>query len=231
MRMFLIFVFCCGALMFAAPSPAVAQVESSPMKKQKPIPPSLPQIGELGENVYDMAKANDWTQAAEKLAALKDAVKKLGSELPAARADEDHFKETVIAIEKAVTAKDRQATMRGANEVTLLVANLTEPFGPKIPADVTRLDYYGRELEVWSAAEDINKLKATVTKMQKTWDRLRPTVMAHNGMAEAKQFDKLMTQAQTAKSSHEYDRAAAALLEAVDTLETVFEQDSSTGNK
>ncbi len=67
--------------------------------------------------------------------------------------------------------------------------------------------------------------------MQKTWDDLRPTVMAHNGTAEAKQFDKLMTQAQTAKSPHEYDRAAAALLEAVDTLETVFDQDSSTERK
>ncbi len=223
MRMFLILAVCCGALMFVAPPPARAQAESSKTTKQKPIPPSLPQIGELGENVYDMAKARDWTKAADKLAALKGAVTRLASELPAAGADEDHLKEQVIAIDKAVTAKDRQATMRAANQMTLLVAKLTEPFGPKVPADVTRLDYYGRELEVWSAAEDINKLKATIAEMQKTWDRLRPTVIAHNGTAQAKQFDKLMTQAQTAKSRPEYDAASAALLEAVDTLEKVFE--------
>ncbi len=147
MRMFFIFAVCCGALLFVAPS-APAQVESSTTAKQKPIPPCSPRSVNWARTSMTWPRQTDWTQAAEKLAALKDEVKRLGSELPAAGTDEDHSEEKVIAIDKAVTAKDRQATMRAANQVTLLVANLTEPFGPTVPADVTRSTTMGAS---WSS--------------------------------------------------------------------------------
>ena len=70
--------------------------------------------------------------------------------------------------------------------------------------------------------QDQAKLKATAVDMRKTWDRLRATVVAHKGPAEAKQFDKLMAQVEAAKSSRDYGLAATTVLEAVDKLEKVF---------
>ena len=215
-------VVCWGALAFLGPAPVHAQSKSPSPSKRIEIPASLPKIGELGENVYDLAKARDWTKTAEKLAALEDAVKGLAADSAAARADKDRLKAHMAALGKAVTAKDRQAAMREANRVTLIAANLTEPFDPKVPVDVTRLDYYGRELEVWAAAGDKDRLKATATAMRKTWDRLRPAVVAHKGAAEAKQVDELMAQVEAAKSSREYGLVATPVLEAVDQLEKVF---------
>jgi hypothetical protein len=112
--------------------------------------------------------------------------------------------------------------MRVANQVTLIAANLTEPFALKVPVDVTRLDYYGRELEIWAAADDEAKLRETAAEMRKTWDRLRPTVVDHKAAAEAKQFDELVARVEAAKSSREYSLAATSVLEGVDNLENVF---------
>ena len=36
----------------------------------------------------------------------------------------------------------------------MIAADLIEPFNPQVPAAITRLDYYGRELEIGSAALD-----------------------------------------------------------------------------
>src|SRR6266404_665243 len=45
------------------------------------VPSSLANAGEYGENVYDYAKANDWKNADVKLAALRDAVKHVGTDV------------------------------------------------------------------------------------------------------------------------------------------------------
>ena len=215
-------IVCCGLLAFVGPAPVRAQSDSSSPGKQMKTPASLSAIGEFGENVYDLAKAGAWTKAATKLGALKDAVKGLAADSAAVPADQDQLGHHVAVLDEAVTAKNRQAAMREANRVTLIVANMTEPFDPKVPVDVTRLDYYGRELEVWAAAEDMDKLKATADDMLEVWDRLRPTIVAHKGAATAKRFDRLMAQVEVAKSSREYGHAATPVLEAVDMLEEVF---------
>ena len=66
---------------------------------------------------------------------------------------------SIAALEKAVGAKDRQVTMQEANQITLIAADLSEPFHPQVPVDIARLDYYGRELELWSAVKNEAKLK------------------------------------------------------------------------
>src|SRR5437763_1046249 len=63
---------------------AVADTQA-PGKTQK-VPDSLVDVGEFGENIYDHAKAKDWSKAGEKLDALKGAVKKMAGELKDAKA-------------------------------------------------------------------------------------------------------------------------------------------------
>ncbi len=70
--------------------------------------------------------------------------------------------------------------MHEANEVTLDVANMTAAYKLNVPVEVTRLDYYGRELEVWAQAQDTNKLQAAAREMRQTWDSLRPRIEAQS---------------------------------------------------
>jgi hypothetical protein len=189
-------------------------------KEQSP-PPSLANAGEYGENVYDFAKANDWKNADVKLAALRDEVKKVRTDVKNKSAAVDHLGENVAALNQAVTTKDRQTAMREANQVTLDVADMTTAYKLSVPVEVTKLDYYGRELEVWAEAKDANKLDATTRQMRRTWDSLRPTIEAHS-KTEAKKFEGLVAQAESAKTPADYTRVATLQLNEVDNLEKFF---------
>jgi hypothetical protein len=185
------------------------------------VPTSLANAGEYGENIYDYAKANDWKNAGVKLAALKDAAGKVRTEVKNKSAAVDRLDGQVAALDRAVAAKDRQATMREANQVTLDVANMTAAYKLSVPVDVVKLDYYGRELEVWAQAQDPTKLQATAADMRRTWDSLRPSIQAHSA-TEAKKFETLVAQVESAKTSADYARAAAPVLNEVDNLEKLF---------
>jgi hypothetical protein len=200
---------------------AAASTTNSAVIKEESVPTSLANAGEYGENVYDYAKANDWKNANVKVTALRDAAKTVRTDVKKQRAAVDRLDTNVVALDRAVTAKDRQATMREANQVTLDVADMTTAYKLSVPVEVTKLDYYGRELEVWGQAQDANKLQATAREMRRTWDSLRPNVAAKNA-TEAKKFEALVTQVESAKASGDYTRVATPLLNEVDNLEKLF---------
>jgi hypothetical protein len=188
------------------------------------VPTSLSNTGEYAENVYDYAKANDWKNADVKLAALRDSVKKARTDVLNKAAEVDRIDGDVAAVDRAVTARDRQSSIREANQVTLDVANMTASYKLIVPVDVTRLDYYGRELEVWVLAKDMDKLQANASEMGRTWETLRPSVEARSA-TEAKKFDALVAQAESAKTPADYARVSTPLLNEVDTLEKLFQRD------
>ena len=194
---------------------------SSASTAQGSVPTSLSNAGEYGENIYDYAKANDWKNAGAKLAALKDAVKQVRTDVKNQSSAVQQLNTHVAAVDSAVTAKDRKATMREANQVTLDVANMTSAYKLTVPVEVTKLDYYGRELEVWAQAQDANKLQATGREMRQTWDSLRPTITAKSA-TETKKFESLVAQVESAKKPADYARVATPVLNEVDNLEKLF---------
>jgi hypothetical protein len=200
----------------ATPHPA-----SAAMTTEESVPPSLANAGEYGENVYDYAKARDWKNADVKLAALKESVKQARADVKDSSAVVDLLDGNVAALDRAVTAKDRQSAMREANQVTLDVANMTTAYKLSVPVEVIRLDYYGRELEVWEQAKDTNKLQATAREMRQTWDALRPSIEAKN-VTEAKRFEVLVAQVEGARVPADYARVATPVLDEVDNLEKLF---------
>ena len=195
---------------------------SAAVTTEERLPVSLSDAGEYGENVYDYAKANDWKNADVKVAALRGVIKKVRTNVKNQSAAVDRLDTNVAALERAVTAKDRQAAMQTANQVTLDVANMTTAYKLSVPVEVTKLDYYGRELEVWAQAKDANKLQTTTREMRQTWDSLRPTIAAKSA-AEAKKFDALVAQVELAKTSADYQRVAKPVLDEVDNLEKLFQ--------
>jgi len=86
---------------------------------------------------------------------------------------------------------------------------------------VIRLDYYGRELEIWAEAKDTNNLQTTAREMRREWGALRSSVEAHNA-AEAKRFGALVVQVESAKTPSDYASAATLVLSEVDKLEELF---------
>src|SRR5207302_6903010 len=105
----------------ATPPSTAVTTEASP-------PVSLSDAGEYGENIYDYAKANDWKNADVKLTALKDAIKKVRTDVKNQSAAVDRLDTDVATLDRAVPAKDRQAAMQEANQVTIDVANMTAAY-------------------------------------------------------------------------------------------------------
>jgi hypothetical protein len=198
----------------ATPATTAGTTQESP-------PASLADAGEYGENIYDYAKANDWSNAAVKLAALKGAIKQVHTDVKNQSAAVEGLDTDVAALDRAVTAKDRQAAMQEANQVTLDIASLTAAYKLSVPVEVTRLDYYGRELEVWALVKDATKLQTTADEMRRTWDSLRPTIAAKSA-AEANKFDALVARVEAAKTPADYARVATLELDEVDNLEKLF---------
>ena len=185
------------------------------------VPTSLQDVGEHGEQVYDAAKARDWRKTAVGLAKLRSAARQLRVDLPSAPGL-PRLGVVLTALERAGARKDRLATLRQANQVTLIAANMTDPFHPVVPPDVVRLDYLGRELEIWAEARDAAKLQSTAAELTRTWESVRLALEARGAAPLAKEFGDLVAQVRSAKSFDDYARLTPRLLEAVDQLEGVF---------
>jgi hypothetical protein len=184
------------------------------------VPVFLSKVGESGETVYDAAKVGDWTKATAHLTSLRVATQQLRTETKSVKTAQ--LDKSIAALNKAIAIKNRQATMREANQVTLIVAKLTRQFEPKVPVEITLLDYYGRELEIWSAEGNIAKLQVTASNLHQTWEAVRPSVQNYGGQTQAKAFDTLVTRVESAKSPNDYSRLATSVLDKVDRLEQVF---------
>lgn len=194
-----------------------------------PVPKAVAEVGHHSENAYDMAKAADWTRARAATDSLRTAVALL-PDAGAANADtgrslRDTVKATTDILDQAVTSRDANGAMRAANLLTELGARLAAPYGPRTPAGVTLLDFYGRELELWAAtpgraAED--RLRETAEAVRRTWEEIRPQVLAKGGVSEAARFDSLVAQVSGANARAEYARLATPVLDQVDFLERVF---------
>jgi histone H3/H4 len=185
------------------------------------IPTSLADTGEYGENIYDYAKANDWNATSLKLEALRESAKDVRTDVKNQSDATDSLDEHVAALGLAVAVKDRQTAMREANRVTLDVANMTTAYKLSVPVEVIKLDYYGRELEIWAEAKDANNLQATAGEMRGTWDSLRKSVEARSA-AEAKKFEALVAQVESARTPSDYASVATLVLNEVDNLEKLF---------
>lgn len=210
-------------LFLACLSPMGTGAQAAGAQAQK-VPEALVDVGEFGENVYDLAKANDWAKATEKFKSLKGAAQRIAGDLKDANAEKKRLDETLTALGKALAATDKLAAMRAANQVTRVAADLSEPFNPQVPAAVTRLDFYGRELEIGTAAKDQKQLKAAAGGLRKNWDKIRAAVKARGGEPEAKRFDALVTRVEAATSVEDYGKLATPILDEVDNLEKVFKK-------
>jgi hypothetical protein len=212
-------------LLLTMGSTAAVMAGPAPVAAVRPSTSAIEDLGHYAEDAYDQAKVADWTKGKASVAALKAAAGRLG---PAERKDAalaGQLDRAVTALDKAVSGRDQAAAMREANRLTRVDAELSRPSRPTVPADVTLLDYYGRELEIWASAGDLTKLRSTVVAMGTTWRGLRPQVLARGGSKVASRFDGLVKQAESAPRLDTLAHLATPILDEVDQLENAF-----TGN-
>lgn len=183
------------------------------------VPPAIEALGHHAENAYDMARTSDWPRARASVDSLRSAIDSLptgsGPELQAART-------TLQELDRAVAARSRRPALVAANRLTELGARLASAHAPLVPAEVTLLDYYGRELEIRAAEGDLARLRVTGDSIRVTWAAVKPRVEQRGGTAEAAAFEALVQKIGLARTAADFGAVATPVLDEVDRLEAVF---------
>lgn len=190
--------------------------------EQRATPAAVAEAGEYSENIYDMAMKSDWKTAQEKFTALEGSISRLKSEIPGGDPQLGKIAEHMPVLKLAIEKKERGTALKTSNQMTFTVAELNSRFNSPVPIEIIKLDYFGRELQIWAAEKDFKRLQETAAAMRQSWEKVRPAVEAKNGSAEAARFSRLIDQVGAAKTAADYSKLAVQTLDEVDNLEKLF---------
>jgi hypothetical protein len=193
---------------------------ASAASTRTPATPFYAVLGHHAEQTYDYIKAADWAKARASLDSITAAAR--GARAQEIFGHERDVTESLARLDTAVAQRSRLQGVREANRLTQLGALLAAANDPPIPASVTMLDFYGRELEIGAEANDTAKLSNASMAIKNIWEQQRPLVVARGGTAEAARFDSVVANVTAARTPAQYARAATPLLDDVDALEAVF---------
>lgn len=177
-------------------------------------------LGHHAEDAYDYVKTANWAAARASVDSLNPAVR--GAQAQDIFGHEKEVSESLARLDSAVAQRSRAQGLREANLLTQLGALLAAAHDPQVPAAVTMLDFYGRELEIGAEVRDTAKLSHAAMAITNNWNQVRPLVVARGGTAEAARFDSVVANVTAARTPAQYARTATPLLDQVDALETVF---------
>jgi hypothetical protein len=209
-----------AALAIALACPGIS-VAAAPADGSTSLSAALARVGEDAETIYDAVKAADWSTARRRVASVRRPAAAIVRQWTS-KSEATALESALAALEAAVTARRRDVALREANRMTLITAEMARVFSPPVPLAVTRLDYLGRELEIWSQPNDPSRLEATAADIHATWQELRPALDATRDARIVGELDGLVARLRAAQPP--YRALAGELLDAVDRLEAVFKK-------
>ena len=222
-----------GPTLWLAPFPTCAAGASTPVKEQPrqsaPTPrvncivADLEALSELAEDIFELAMSGKMERTAKKMEALK----KTAASLPYIQ---DHSNSillprlgnTIAELDQAIAAKNRLDTMRHANTITLIAATVAVPLKPRLPTEVSLLDFNGRELGRWAEMKRIEPLSNIVMRMHLAWQTLMPKLIDQGAISELRRFSEIMGRLESAKTPEEYGRLSRQVTGEMDAMKAVF---------
>ena len=207
---------------------ACGKTTAQPAKAQGTVPNSLQTIEAAAEDIIDYAPSGGWDQIGNDVADIADAWKSYQPQAGKDGASQEIQEAMMTAIEKLQTAsevKDAAATMQGSNDVSAAVVEMFALYNPNIPADIGRLDVLERQLILDVAAHDYSAAKISLAQTKSTWEKVKPTVLEHNGRDVAEEFETSLAAQEAglnAKDDEVLTNDARNGLEIVDALEQLY---------
>jgi hypothetical protein len=192
------------------------------------VPKPLQTIEEAAEDIIDYAPSGNWDKVSADVTDMVDAWQEYESQAGSAGASQELQDAMTAALEQlqiASQAKDPAATMQASNDVSAAVIELFALYSPQIPADIGRLDVLERQVILDVAALDYDAATATFNTIKSTWEKVKPTVMEHNGDDVIAEFEASLATQESALSARDdaaLTNEAKLALELVDALEDVF---------
>ena len=199
-----------------------------PAKAASTTAPIALKITERGEQIYDLALAKQWKQAAQAAAQIE----RLGAQLPtdgtSLRPRFGLF-EAIAHLRGALRARDSWGAAWAANRVTLSSARLSHGAAQPIPFEVTLLDVYARELQIAGGQNDQMAAYKALGVLHLNWNKVRSRLRNSdaNERALSARFDKLLRAVCDGNDARAMAQPAPALLAQVDEIEQIFARRSA----
>ena len=114
--------------------------------------------------------------------------------------------------------------MMAANDVTLLAARMSVPYGPAVPIAFRLLAYDVRRLDIATLGQDGDVIASAAQDVANDWMILSPMVIQKNGSEQAQRFDVLRDELNDARMVDEYRRIAVTMQRELPRMEMVLDQ-------
>jgi hypothetical protein len=167
----------------------LALVQGIPQAAQPPL--ALSAIDHAAQDLFDSARDSAWTQADEHLRELQQG----GQNLPTSVAPADvvdSMRARVTQLADTVPHRDRVKTMDAANAITKYAMGLNDAFPSLVPAQLPRLAYLGRQIELSVAAQDQSLFSRTVTDLRQAWQELQPQLEGRGHAADQRRMTDIV---------------------------------------
>ncbi|MBT1070352.1 hypothetical protein [Pelotalea chapellei] len=196
------------------------------------LPKVLPKVTKNAVGIYQLAKEGQWEKTLLAVEEIKNVIPQFSVEgYEPSKIYAPQLGKVAGDLAEAASAKDRHTTMMLANRITLFSSGMAAPLRLVIPTPVELLMFYGRELEIWSDANDTTKLADTVAGIDKTWSDLQPMLEARGGTKEASMVRPILLGLKASKSAQDYAQFSKPLLHAAEKIEMIFRQNSGNGSR
>ena len=192
------------------------------------VPNSLQTIEAAAEDIIDFAPSGNWDKISTDVIDIADAWKTYQPQAGkdgASQELQDAMTSALIQLQTASAAKDSAATMQASNDVSAAVVEMFALYDPKIPAEIGRLDVLERQVILDVAANDYPAAMKSLTNTKSVWEKVKPSVLEHNGNDVAQEFETSLAaqeSALNAKDAVALTNTAKNGLEIVDALEQLY---------
>ncbi|HET9221268.1 MAG TPA: hypothetical protein VFO07_02130 [Roseiflexaceae bacterium] len=192
------------------------------------VPRTLHMIESSAEDIIDLAPNGSWEQVAVKVTTMNEAwqvYQPQAATAGASQAHQDALASALARVQAASTAKDAPVIRQAANDMGAAVLDLFALYNPRTPADIGRLDVFERQVVLDVAANDLTAAAASYAKTKAVWERVKPSVLTHNGQQVADKFEASLAKQAAALQAKDLLVLTAEAnngLEIVDELEKLY---------
>lgn len=192
------------------------------------VPQSLQTIESKAEDVIDLAGAGHWPQVSRDVAAITHSwstYQRRATYDGVTQAMQEDFSSVLSKLQRASADGNAQQTMQAANDLSAIVADMSDYYHPVFPSDIARLDVLQRQVILDTTAGHMGAAARTLYEVSSVLYRLRPSIEVHDGTALAQRFEKNL--AEQSKALQAGNKAALIAharhgLELVDRLEKLY---------
>ncbi len=180
------------------------------------IPPTLREIGATAIDIIDLAAVGAWPQVYARVrdidATWSDykhpTVQPPSDPRPPETLLLGPLDAAVARLRDASAARNAPATMAAASDVSAAAFELSEYYSPRMPPGLGRLAALERKILVDTWDGRIDTAPDTMVEVHRTWQRVRPAVVARSSESVAVAFDSNLADQQAALDALESERVS-----------------------